>query len=59
MSTVSSSEGVPNNKASVVSLTLTQLNKAIGSFCVHVKAMPEGSPTEVNAPLFRRWCEQV
>ena len=59
MSTVSSSKGAPNNEVSVVSLTLAQLNKAVGSFCARVKAIPEGSPTEVNAPLFRRWREQA
>ncbi|KAF8667728.1 hypothetical protein AX14_006303 [Amanita brunnescens Koide BX004] len=59
MSTVSSSKGAPDDKASVVSLTLAQLNKAVGSFCACGKAIPEGSPTEVNAPLFRRWCEQA
>ena len=59
MSTVSSSKGAPDDKASIVLLTLAQLNKAVGSFCARVKAIPEGSPTEVNAPLFRRWREQA
>jgi hypothetical protein len=59
MSTISSSKGAPDDEASVVSLTLAQLNKAVGSFCARVKAIPEGSPTEVNAPLFRRWREQA
>jgi hypothetical protein len=59
MSTVSSSKGAPDDEASIVSLTLAQINKAVGSFCACVKAIPEGSPTEVNAPLFHRWHEQA
>ena len=59
MSTVSSSKGAPDDEASIILLTLAQLNKAIGLFCAHVKAIPEGSPTEVNALLFHRWREQA